>query len=62
YGLEPSIVRRLIRYLRMDQQPISIDLVEHNPKYDQDGHTARLAAALICDLIYRDMDHISTSF
>ncbi|MEO0628269.1 MAG: formimidoylglutamase [Bacteroidota bacterium] len=62
FGLDPVTVRRLIRYLRMDRDPISIDLVEHNPKYDQDGHTARLAAALICDLIYREMDHISTSF
>ncbi|MEM6398154.1 MAG: formimidoylglutamase [Bacteroidota bacterium] len=61
-GLDVATVRKLISLLRMRYAPISIDIVEHNPKYDQDGRTAQLAAGLICDLIYRDMADPDTSF
>jgi formiminoglutamase len=46
-GLEPVFVLAVLRYLFDTKKVIAFDVVEHNPVYDRDGATAKLAAILI---------------
>lgn len=50
FGLEPEVIRDLIRHCLRSGKVISFDIAEMNPVYD-DGRTARLAAAFIYDLV-----------
>lgn len=49
FGLEPKLVRSLIRYIASSKKLLSFDLSEVNPLYDIDNKTVTLAAHLIHD-------------
>tara|TARA_B100000768_G_scaffold176221_2_gene188668 strand:+ start:71 stop:1063 length:993 start_codon:yes stop_codon:yes gene_type:complete len=46
-GFSPSFVFNILKHLFQTQKIIALDLAELNPKFDQDGATARLAAHLL---------------
>ncbi|MEP0367305.1 MAG: formimidoylglutamase [Cyclobacteriaceae bacterium] len=50
-GFEPNIVRNTLSLIRASKKLISADIVEFNPKFDQDGRTAKLAAWVAYELI-----------
>ncbi len=58
FGLEPVIVRQLIRKVFDTGKVISFDIAELNPKYD-DGRTAKLAASFIYDVMMSCYKHHS---
>jgi formiminoglutamase len=49
FGLEPKLVRSLIRYITSNKKLLSFDLSEVNPLYDEENKTVTLAAHLIHD-------------
>jgi formiminoglutamase len=46
-GFKPKIVLETLEIIIKSKKLISMDIAEMNPKYDVDGHTAKLAASLI---------------
>ncbi len=46
-GFSPKIVLETLEIIIKSNKLISMDIAEMNPKYDVDGHTAKLAASLI---------------
>lgn len=50
-GLAPWHVVPLLRALLETKKPFSFELAEFNPKYDTDGRTAKLAAALLFEVV-----------
>lgn len=46
-GFEPTVVLKVIDYLKTTNKLISVDIVECNPDYDRDGRTSGLASQLI---------------
>ncbi len=46
-GFSPSFIFKILKHLFQTQKIVALDLAELNPKYDQDGVTARLAAHLL---------------
>lgn len=51
FGVQPHIIRMLLREIIGTNKMISFDIAELNPNYDIDGRTARLAAHMIYDVI-----------
>lgn len=51
-GINPQIVLDALSQLRKSQQVLSLDIVELNPNFDIDNHTARLAATLLAEFLY----------
>jgi formiminoglutamase len=49
FGLEPKLVRSLIRYIASSNKLLSFDLSEVNPLYDENNKTVTLAAHLVHD-------------
>ncbi|WLR53319.1 formimidoylglutamase [Bacillus tianshenii] len=49
FGLEPKVVRTLLRYIVSKRNVLSFDLSEVNPRLDLDGRTTKLAALLIAE-------------
>lgn len=47
FGLEPKLVRELIRYITSNGKHLSIDISEVNPEYDEGEKTITLAANFI---------------
>jgi len=50
-GLEPAIVRNLLRHLMGSKQVTSFDIAELNPSYDRDDATSRLAGSLLFEVV-----------
>lgn len=51
-GIAPnSMFKRLLRHIILSGKVASVDIAEVNPAYDIDNRTARLAAALIFDMV-----------
>lgn len=50
-GLDPRIVVPLIRHIAKSGKVAVADIAEVNPRFDQDGRTAKLAAALAFELL-----------
>ncbi len=46
FGMTPQFALNVIQFLMSTQKVISCDIAEMNPKFDQDHHTASLAARL----------------
>lgn len=51
-GFRPKIVLETLGIVIKSKKLISMDIAEMNPKYDIDGHTAKLAASLIHYVIH----------
>ena len=51
FGLEPKLVRALIRYIVSNKKLLSSDVSEVNPLYDENNKTVQLAAYLIHDAL-----------
>jgi len=51
-GFRPKIVLETLETIIKSKKLIGMDIAEMNPKYDIDGHTAKLAASLIHYLIH----------
>ncbi len=51
-GFRPKIVLETLEIIIKSKKLISMDIAEMNPKYDIDGHTAKLAASLIHYVIH----------
>ena len=51
-GFRPKIVLETLETIIKSKKLISMDIAEMNPKYDIDGHTAKLAASLIHYVIH----------
>lgn len=49
YGLEPPIVKKIIRYITENKKTVSFDVSEVNPRVDEGDKTAKLAALLLAD-------------
>lgn len=56
-GLNPWHVIPLIRQIAASTKVVCYDLVEHVPRYDLDHRTAKLAAALIYEIIHHHNEH-----
>lgn len=52
-GFSPDIVWEALKIIIDSGKLYSLDVVELNPEFDVDGHTARLAASLIHGIIHR---------
>lgn len=50
-GFEPNIVRKTFSLIKASQKMISADIVEFNPIFDLDNHTAKLAAWVAYELM-----------
>lgn len=50
-GVQPDVVLELLRQVAQSGKLLSLDVVELNPNYDQDGRTAKLAATLLYHLV-----------
>lgn len=62
-GIDPSLVIRLIKAVRQlcAEHKVALtvaDIAEMNPKYDQEGLTARLAARLVHEIVAEDIPSI----
>lgn len=51
FGLEPKLVRSLIRYIVSNKKLLSFDLSEVNPLYDENNKTVTLVSHLIHDAL-----------
>lgn len=51
FGLDPNMVRQIIKEVFETGKVISMDVVELNPEFDVDGRTAKLAASFIYETI-----------
>ncbi|GAB3042337.1 formimidoylglutamase [Virgibacillus ainsalahensis] len=51
FGLEPKVVRKLLRYIVSKKNILSFDISEVNPLLDENNKTTRLAAYLIAEVI-----------
>jgi formiminoglutamase len=51
-GITPQIVMSALQQLRQSGKVLSLDVVELNPEFDIDNHTARLAAVLLTEFLY----------
>ena len=51
FGLEPKIVRTIIREAVSDMKTISFDIAEVNPSLDPDGRTVKLGAAFVNEAV-----------
>ena len=51
HGLDPFVVRELILHLIRSGKVLSMDIAELCPLYDQDQHTAKLAAGYVFDVV-----------
>lgn len=60
-GLYPWHVIPLMRQIASSGKVVSYDIVEHVPRYDIDHRTAKLAAALIYEIIHHHHEHASAS-
>lgn len=52
FGLDPKVVRNLLRHIVAKQNTRSFDISEVNPKLDQNDQTVRLAAYLVADVMH----------
>jgi len=50
-GLDPKIVRALLRYIVLQNNITSFDISDVNPLLDENGKTVRLAAHLVADTL-----------
>jgi len=53
-GFSPDVVLECLETITASGKLISIDIAEMNPKYDQDGQTAKLAASLIHHILHAE--------
>lgn len=51
FGLQPTMVRQLIRDVLAQEKVISFDVCEVNPTFDIDARTAKLAAAFVNEVV-----------
>lgn len=51
FGLEPKVVRNLLRYIVSKQNITSFDISEVNPRLDEHNKTVRLAANLVAEVL-----------
>lgn len=51
FGLDPKLVRSLLRYIASKKNVISFDISEVNPLVDEHDKTARLAAYLLAEVM-----------
>ncbi|MBD1223826.1 formimidoylglutamase [Virgibacillus halodenitrificans] len=51
FGLEPKVVRHLLRYIAAQNNVLSFDISEVNPDLDVDGRTVKLGAYLVAEVI-----------
>ncbi|ERI09560.1 formimidoylglutamase [Aneurinibacillus aneurinilyticus ATCC 12856] len=51
FGLEPKILRRLMKAAIQNRKVTSFDIAEINPELDEDGRTVKLAASLLYEVI-----------
>lgn len=56
-GLEPKLVRTLLRHIVASEKLLSFDLSDVNPIYDEQDKTVTLAAHLINDLLIKWQSH-----
>lgn len=52
FGVDPNLIREIIRLVFETGKVISFDIAEMNPMYD-DGRTAKLAASFVYDIVQR---------
>ena len=52
FGLEPKVVKTLLRHLVAKKNALSFDISEVNPVLDKDGQTTRLAAYLLAEVMH----------
>ena len=52
FGLDPKVVRKLIRHIVGYQNVVSFDLSEVNPKVDEGDKTSKLAAYILAEAMY----------
>lgn len=51
FGLNPTLVRQLIRMVMEKPNVINADICELNPEFDIDHHTAKIAAAFVNEIV-----------
>jgi len=51
FGMNPETILHLLKEIIKTEKVISFDIAEVSPRFDQDNHTAKLAAVLIYGLI-----------
>ncbi|MED4729782.1 formimidoylglutamase [Aneurinibacillus migulanus] len=51
FGLEPKMLRRLLKEAIRSEKVTSFDIAEINPELDEDGRTVKLAASLLYEVI-----------
>lgn len=51
FGLNPKVVRSIIRKVTSNSKTLSFDIAEVNPALDPDGRTVKLGAALVNEVI-----------
>lgn len=56
-GLSPWHIIPLLRQIAASGKVISYDIAEHVPRYDIDHRTAKLAAALVYEIIHHHVEH-----
>lgn len=52
FGLEPKVVKTLLRHLVSKDNALSFDISEVNPILDESGQTTRLAAYLLAEVLH----------
>jgi|SRR5690625_2633508 len=52
FGLEPKVVKQLLRYIVSKRNIRSFDISEVNPKFDNNSQTSRLAAYIVADVMH----------
>ncbi|HLR51410.1 MAG TPA: formimidoylglutamase [Candidatus Avamphibacillus sp.] len=52
FGLEPKVVKKLLRHLVAKKNALSFDISEVNPVLDRSGQTTRLAAYLLAEVMH----------
>lgn len=51
FGMNPEMIIKIIKEILRTQKVVSFDIAEVSPRFDQDNHTAKLAAILIYTFI-----------
>lgn len=52
FGIDPKMVKKLLRYIVTKENTLSFDISEVNPRVDLNGLTSRLAAYIVADVIH----------
>ncbi|WP_026679039.1 formimidoylglutamase [Fictibacillus gelatini] len=55
FGMDPKVVKQLIKHIVSQNKVISFDIAEINPLLDVDGRTVKLAAQMLHELIFNNV-------